>query len=202
MTSINLNQPSMNLHTDHPMFSHHLYQYINFHLPQDRPIIVLCIGTDRSTGDSLGPLVGYFLNKKPIRSIQVFGTVDEPVHAKNLKETIDTIYRSNDNPFVIAIDAALSSMPKVKSVDIGLGSLTPGAALKKKELKPIGDIYIKGYINISGFMEFSILQNTRLSVVLKMAQQIAQGLSYTDIKLNKPKTFFKTNPTSSFKANH
>ena len=26
-----------------------------------QPIIILCIGTDRSTGDSLGPLVGSFL---------------------------------------------------------------------------------------------------------------------------------------------
>ena len=28
-----------------------------------QPIVVMCIGSDRSTGDSLGPLVGYKLSK-------------------------------------------------------------------------------------------------------------------------------------------
>ena len=28
---------------------------------ENRPIIFVCIGTDRSTGDSLGPLIGYKL---------------------------------------------------------------------------------------------------------------------------------------------
>jgi len=30
-------------------------------VPIGRPIIMICIGTDRSTGDSLGPLVGTLL---------------------------------------------------------------------------------------------------------------------------------------------
>lgn len=35
-------------------------------LKTDRPlddVIIICIGTDRSTGDSLGPIVGYKLSK-------------------------------------------------------------------------------------------------------------------------------------------
>ena len=42
-------------------------------MDENRDIIFLCIGTDRSTGDSLGPLIGYklksiinFLNKYTI----------------------------------------------------------------------------------------------------------------------------------------
>ncbi len=30
-------------------------------IKDNRDIVILCIGTDRSTGDSLGPLVGYKL---------------------------------------------------------------------------------------------------------------------------------------------
>ncbi len=81
-------------------------------------------------------------------------------------------------------------MSKVKSVDVVYGPLLPGAALQK-ELPAVGDISIKGYVNVSGFMEFSILQNTRLSVVIKMAKQIAQGLYYTDVYLKHQSSIFK-----------
>src|SRR6476620_7792492 len=34
----------------------------------NRPILFICIGTDRSTGDSLGPLIGSLLVEKNIHS--------------------------------------------------------------------------------------------------------------------------------------
>ena len=34
-------------------------------------ILFLCIGTDRSTGDSLGPLIGYKLKEKGMRNASV-----------------------------------------------------------------------------------------------------------------------------------
>ena len=43
-------------------------------------ILFLCIGTDRSTGDSLGPLIGYKLKEKGMRNARVLGTLEEPVH--------------------------------------------------------------------------------------------------------------------------
>ena len=58
------------------------------------PLILVCIGTDRSTGDALGPLVGTKLEQIDIKNLQVFGTLDEPVHALNLEEKIK-IYRKN-----------------------------------------------------------------------------------------------------------
>ncbi|GEL76335.1 spore protease YyaC [Tenuibacillus multivorans] len=183
MTSINSKNTSMNLHSSDRQFSHQLYEFIFNNISIHQPIIILCIGTDRSTGDSLGPLVGHFLNYKPIHRLHVYGCIDEPVHAKNLSDTIQNIHEKHVNPYIIAIDAALSSPTKIKTVDVELGPLSPGAALKKQDLNPIGDLSIKGYVNVSGFMEFSILQNTRLSTVMKMSKQIAQALYYVDIKL-------------------
>ena len=59
-------------------------------LPTYQPIVVICVGTDRSTGDSLGPLVGSHLNRTTtLRNLHLFGTLDEPVHAMNLAETVD-----------------------------------------------------------------------------------------------------------------
>ena len=62
---------------------------------QYKRIAVVGIGTDRSTGDSFGPLVGYMLSKCKIYDFDVYGTIVEPVHALNLKETMDKIDTSN-----------------------------------------------------------------------------------------------------------
>ena len=52
----------------------------------------LCIGTDRATGDALGPLVGSYLLKNGLEN--VYGTVDEPVHAENLRYYIEFINKN------------------------------------------------------------------------------------------------------------
>ncbi|WDC85687.1 DUF1256 domain-containing protein [Caloramator sp. mosi_1] len=61
----------------------------------NKKLVILCIGTDRSTGDCLGPLVGYKLNRLTLnKNIDIFGTLNTPVHAKNLDEHIDFIYNN------------------------------------------------------------------------------------------------------------
>mgnify|MGYP000231911284 FL=1 len=47
-------------------------------------VVFLCIGTDRSTGDSLGPLIGYQLKEKRLERVAILGTLERPVHAMNL----------------------------------------------------------------------------------------------------------------------
>ncbi|UZM99598.1 DUF1256 domain-containing protein [Lysinibacillus sp. MHQ-1] len=51
----------------------------------------------------------------------------------------------------------------------------PGKAVKK-ELPPIGDISIKGIVNIGGFMEMLVLQNTRLHISYAMAEKLSRAL--------------------------
>lgn len=139
--------------------------------PQD--ILILCIGTDRSTGDSLGPLIGTGLQKQspPFR---VLGCLDHPIHAANLKETIEKINLAPPK-LTVAIDASLGSIDGVGIVNIGAGALQPGAGVNKN-LPPVGDLYITGVVNVGGFMEYFVLQNTRLSIVVKMAEVICSAL--------------------------
>ena len=40
-------------------------------LKKKKNVLFLCIGTDRSTGDSLGPLIGYKLNESGIKNVRV-----------------------------------------------------------------------------------------------------------------------------------
>ncbi|WP_053368613.1 spore protease YyaC [Bacillus sp. FJAT-27245] len=147
------------------------------HLPllTSRPIVVVCIGTDRSTGDSLGPLVGSFLEEKRLPSFHIYGTLDDPIHAVNLEEKLKDIMARHFHPFIIAIDACLGRFKSVGIIQVCDGPVKPGAGVNK-ELPEVGDMHITGIVNVSGFMEFFVLQNTRLSLVVKMAKTIANGI--------------------------
>ncbi|MBR1443791.1 MAG: spore protease YyaC [Firmicutes bacterium] len=139
-------------------------------------IIFLCIGTDRSTGDSLGPLVGYKLSRMILNEkVYVFGTIDEPVHAKNITSYIKMIENEFISPFIIAIDAALGNGENINCISVSAGSLSPGAAVRKK-LPQVGNAHITGIVNTGGLMEFAILQNTRLSTVIRMSDIIVGGI--------------------------
>ncbi|MEH7096456.1 spore protease YyaC [Neobacillus vireti] len=140
-----------------------------------RPIVFVCIGTDRSTGDSLGPLVGSLLEEKELQSFYVYGTLDEPIHAVNLADKLREITAIHANPYIIGIDACLGRIKNVGVIQIGNGPVKPGAGVNK-ELPAVGDIHITGIVNVSGFMEFFVLQNTRLNLVMKMAKTIASGI--------------------------
>jgi putative sporulation protein YyaC len=140
-----------------------------------RPVVFVCIGTDRSTGDSLGPLVGTLLEEKIIAPFYVYGTLEDPIHAVNLEEKMNEIKKTHFNPIIIGIDACLGRLKSVGSIQMGEGPLKPGAGVKK-ELPTVGQYHINGIVNVSGFMEFFVLQNTRLNLVLKMAKVIANGI--------------------------
>ena len=58
-------------------FSKNLYELIIKNKAHDKPIVFLCIGTDRATGDCLGPIVGYKLMK----------TYHKNIIIRNLKST-------------------------------------------------------------------------------------------------------------------
>jgi putative sporulation protein YyaC len=138
-------------------------------------LIILCIGTDRSTGDALGPLTGSKLHALRLNT-HVYGTLDNPVHATNLANVLTSLAKSHENPFVIAVDACLGKLENVGYVMIGQGSLKPGAAVNK-DLPPVGNAYISGIVNVAGFMEHLVLQSTRLNLVVKMADIIAASIA-------------------------
>lgn len=138
--------------------------------------LIICIGTDRCTGDSLGPLTGWHLTTLlNLWSLPVYGTLDNPVHAVNLVDTIQKLSPAEKKCPVIAIDACLGQISPVGSIIVKKEPLQPGIGLKKN-LPAIGDISISGIVNIGGYMEFQVLQNTRLSLVFKMARTIANAI--------------------------
>lgn len=152
-------------------FSERLYKLC---VDPDRTRILVCIGTDRSTGDSLGPIVGTKLQEVNHNYFHIMGTLENPVHASNLPEYLRLIDKFK-NPFVIAIDACLGNIDSVGYINIGEGSIKPGAGVNK-HLPAVGDLHVTGIVNVGGFMEYFVLQNTRLHIVMKMAKIISDGI--------------------------
>ena len=136
-----------------------------------RHIVILCIGSDRSTGDSLGPLTGTKLKAKCIPGLSIIGTLEEPVHAENLEDKLAEINKAINNPFIIALDACLGRLESIGFITLAEGALKPGTAVKK-ELPEVGEIHLTGIVNINGFMQYMVLQNTRLNIVWQMSDAI------------------------------
>jgi putative sporulation protein YyaC len=149
-----------------------LSKAISKYIKQDlNEVIFFCIGTDRSTGDSYAPLIGTLLKEQGYEN--VIGCLDDPVHAVNLDERIKEI---PEGKTVIALDACLGRLKNVGTISLNKGSVSPGAGVGK-ELTKVGDFNIQGVVNVSGFMEFFVLQNTRLSTVMNMAKETVASIN-------------------------
>lgn len=138
--------------------------------PYHTHIVLLCIGTDRITGDSLGPFVGDKLQNSLF--CPVYGTIHNPVHAKNLKHALSAINRRG-TPLVIAVDAALGT--HTDHITVADEGVRPGTAIGKT-LPLAGAISITGIVGSEGPSGMKVLQNTRLASVMDMSDIIADAI--------------------------
>ncbi len=138
-------------------------------------LLYLCIGSDRSTGDSLGPLIGHMLTRSRKESPAVLGTLRRPVHAVNLEEAIRKIQEDYADAVVVAIDASVGAKDHVGCITLSKGAIKPGLGVSK-DLTAVGHIAITGIVGSQGRFEPLLLQNTRLSVVMELADCICRGI--------------------------
>lgn len=141
-----------------------------------RRLVYMCIGTDRSTGDALGPLVGERLLGDMAGVAEVLGTLRDPVHASNLQDALLRMRSRDPHAVVVAVDACLGRLESVGTITVSAGALAPGAGVNKT-LPEVGSAFVTGTVNVGGFMEYFVLQNTRLHLVMRMAEAIADGLA-------------------------
>ena len=142
---------------------------------EENNVVILCIGSDRATGDCLGPLVGDHI-KNVLPHVAVFGTLENPVHALNLESTLETIYEYYNDPFIIAIDASLGIPEHIGYATVSSSPLVPGKGVNKN-LPAIGNLSITGIVNVAGFPNSILLQSTRLHTVMTLADCIGKAIS-------------------------
>jgi len=142
--------------------------------------VILCIGTDRFIGDCLGPLTGTLLSKLSL-PVPVLGTLENPVHAVNLRRTISHIKTSYRDHRIIAIDACLGTSQSVGYIQVKEGSIQPGRGVGKR-LTHVGDYSIVGVVDEAvgsddyEYENYLRINNVRLGLVMKMSETIAKGI--------------------------
>lgn len=145
--------------------------------PDSERIIFVCIGTDRSTGDALGPLVGTMLAEHGWS--RVIGTLAEPCDAGKVETAAAGLRQSSlEGLTVIAIDACLGKPGSIGGYALTDGPLRPGAATGGS-LPPIGDYGIAAVVNRHGPKAYGMLQTTSLHLVMGMAKQIVSAINET-----------------------
>lgn len=129
------------------------------------------VGATSSTGDALGPFIGWFLKRKGF-SGEYLGDLNEPVHATNIKEKLQEAWlramKRNKFPYIIAVDAAVGRPGRIT---VNRGPLKPGAGMGKT-LPQVGSIHIMGGTAHFPFM----IWFTGLDQTVAMAEVIADGL--------------------------
>ena len=162
-------------------FALQLYQMIGGEMESGRwrGLLFLCIGTDRSTGDSLGPLIGYKLKERRMRNAKVLGTLEKPVHAMNLEEYLKLVKQKYPYYLIVAVDASVGNAEHVGYITLGKGPLKPGLGVSK-ELKEVGDLFITGIVGSCGSQDPLMLQSIRLSVVMRLADCISESIYFVE----------------------
>lgn len=158
------------------MLAFKIKEMIDHSTLKDNDIVFLCIGSDRYVGDSLGPLVGTMLIENEV-PFHVYGTLEEPVHAFNLKGILKKINKQFRKPIIISIDASIGNKNQVGYVMFKEGPLIPGKALEKI-LPEVGDYHFVGFVNyIDPLPTSQFLNDTRLFMVMNLAKTIVKVIT-------------------------
>ncbi len=147
-----------------------------------KQIALLCIGTDKMTGDCFGPLVGtklmQLLEDYNIYNVNIYGSLEKNINYTNILEVLKKVKDENKNSCIVVIDAALSSKENIGKIIITNKNVSLGEGLKKDKVE-IGNIGVKAVVGKDCKMpkyNFKILQNISLNVVMTLADVVANGI--------------------------
>ena len=136
--------------------------------------VIVCVGTDAVVGDCLGPLVGTLLKERLLGKTFIFGTVENPITAKEVKTVADFVKNAYPYSPVLAIDAALGSRDEIGSLKIADCPIRPGLGVDKR-LGEIGSASIMGVVEDKERGK-TLLSTVRFSLIYKMATAICGGV--------------------------
>ena len=109
--------------------------------------IVICIGSSKVSGDSIGPLVGSILTESNF-CLPVYGTKEDPIHSINLEKKISLIRKKHKYCRILAVDASITkNEDNIGNIQCNIGGVSPGAGVERKfkrRFRKIGHVHILG----------------------------------------------------------
>lgn len=138
--------------------------------------VILCIGSDLSVGDSLGPVTGTKLKEK-LKNLNcyIYGTLAKPITAHEVKYMNEFLRQTHPSSPIIAVDAAVGLAGDIGLIRLAKGAIKPGSGANKK-LSKVGDISVMGIVAEHSVFNYSLFSATRLNIIYKMAEIISEGI--------------------------
>lgn len=138
-------------------------------------ILFLCIGSEKISGDSLGPMVGTLLKEKYKVPYPVIGTEEHPVNGINISRYKEHIKKYFPTHKIVAIDAALGEEKDLWSIRFREGGIKAGGAVGTNNTM-IGDVGILGVVGEKGVNAMQTLLNASFPSVVNLAERIANTI--------------------------
>lgn len=136
--------------------------------------VIVCVGTDLIVGDSLGPLVGSRLKTALNGSAFIYGTLDNPITAKEVTIISEKLKIIHPRSKILIVDAAVGNTMDVGQIKVSSFGIKPGLGVNKN-LPLVGDVSIIGIV--SDGKTNSLYGGVRLSLINSLADDIVRGLT-------------------------
>ena len=157
------------------------YKKIALHLAEfllstnEKPVI-LCVGCDRVTGDSLAPMVGEMLVKQYNIPAFVYGNLSHNITAQSIEFSVNQIKLWHPNSPIIVIDATVGEGCDVGKIKYYKGGCYPAGVFGKNQLK-VGDYSLLGVVECKGVSKLNFLHSVNLKIVVDLADIIAKSVA-------------------------
>lgn len=140
-------------------------------------IVILCIGTNKLIGDSVGPIVGQKLARllQDKENVNIYGDTKQNLNLKNIEKILEEKVDKRHKTYVITIDAALGPKETIEQIFITKGKVKIGEALGEG-LEYYSDINIKGVVGEyqkSKKQNFNELNKVTRKIIYRLSNQIA-----------------------------
>lgn len=139
-------------------------------LKKSGQIVVVCFGTPTVNGDSFGPRVGSFLREYNLPCF-VYGTLENPVTARNMSEYIAFIKRVHSGDTILSVDASLGKRERIGKIAVRTDGVCPAGI--KGENRRFGDVGVLGVVGDKDTDHMSALLTANTDKVSKMADKVA-----------------------------
>jgi len=138
--------------------------------------IILCLGSEKVIADTLGPLVGHFLQTNYKINTFVYGSLNRTVNNDNFKIYYEHILKTHKNQPILIVDASLGTLENLGTIQIKNSGVI---FANNKYAKEVGDVSITGVVLPQGLQCKCLLKQTKLSLIYNMAKEIASVIYHT-----------------------
>ena len=146
------------------------------HILHGKTPVIVCIGSDLTIGDCVGPVCGSLLTQIKRTPFFIYGTLQNTITAKEIGYMHEFLRETHPDQPIIAVDAAVGDAGDIGLIKVTDGGLFPGLGANKK-LQRIGDVGILGIVAERSLFNYSLLNLTRLKLVWELADRISKGIT-------------------------